>query len=282
MFVDVGCGLRATDLRQADAPRIESLQCVGNGALRAPICFRLVSACLVGAFTIRVRLTHVLLVRNSLASVLLAGISLISILLIRIRLASVIRVRFRLIRVSSVDLRLADVLLARFFPDDVGVLGAWARLRAWSGLRYAIAGVRLVTMLRDITAIGLIPAATQFGHASVWPERTLVAVAGDSGESDETLVNALGSYDSMNVAFQRKASLSQVPSPQRTRVDGTWCGSSSASRPGRYLGSRRPHKTPDVPFRAWSAPARCSIEPAGTGSMLHRSGSGGGTAAGHG
>jgi hypothetical protein len=52
----------------------------------------------------------------------------------------------------------------------VGFLGARAGLRARADFASAVAGVRRVAASRKVAVIGLVPAATQFGHAQVWAE----------------------------------------------------------------------------------------------------------------
>jgi hypothetical protein len=85
--------------------------------------------------------------------------------LVRIRWSGFCLAGFWLIR-----LPLAHVPLVHDLTHDDGVFGARARLRARAGFIYAVAGVRWVAASRKVTVIGLVPAATQFGHAQVWAE----------------------------------------------------------------------------------------------------------------
>ena len=76
----------------------------------------------------------------------------------------------RLVCVYGTDVGLAGVRLGGFLPEDIGVLGARARLVARPDLYGGIAGVRRKAARGSVAVIGLIPGAAQFGHASVCPQ----------------------------------------------------------------------------------------------------------------
>ena len=76
----------------------------------------------------------------------------------------------RLVCVYGTDVGLADVRLGGFLPDDIGVLGARARLVACPDRSGGIADVGREAARGRIAVIGLVPGAAQFGHASVCPQ----------------------------------------------------------------------------------------------------------------
>ncbi len=85
--------------------------------------------------------------------------------LVRIRLGGFCRAGFRLI-----GLLVARVPLVHDLLYGDGVFGAGAWFRARTGFTCAVVSVRRVAANRKVTAIGLVRAATQFGHAQVWAE----------------------------------------------------------------------------------------------------------------
>jgi hypothetical protein len=109
-----------------------------------------------------------------------ARIFLVNVFLVYAFLAVVCVARFRLARIRLVSFCLAGFWLIRLpvargplvhgLPHGDGVFGASARFRARPGFTGAVASVRRVAASRKVTAIGLVPAATQFGHAQVWAE----------------------------------------------------------------------------------------------------------------
>ena len=76
----------------------------------------------------------------------------------------------RLVGVYGTHVGLAGVRLGGYLPEDIGVLGARARLVARPDLSSGIASVGREAARGSIAVIGLIPGAAQFGHASVCPQ----------------------------------------------------------------------------------------------------------------
>ncbi len=103
---------------------------------------------------------RIFLVNVSMLSAFLGAVCMASLCLARIRLVSFCLAGFWLIR-----LPVARGPLVHDLSHGDGVLGARARLRARADFIYTVAGVSRVAASRQVTAIGLVPAATQFGHA---------------------------------------------------------------------------------------------------------------------
>ncbi len=175
MLLDVGRGVLIADLRQTSAAGLEPLQGSIVGRLRT-----LVRICRVRVVLVCASWGRPLWVSVFLPWACRARIFLVNVFLIYAFLAVVCMARFCLTRIRLVSFCLAGFWLIRLLrtrgplvhglPHGDGVFGARARLRARPAFTGAVAGVRRVAANWKVTVIGLVPAATQFGHAQVWAE----------------------------------------------------------------------------------------------------------------